>query len=89
MTKKVPNTPFPCPFLVNHILVYLFYLCPSWDRSIINKAIANAEKSRGNWVKDNIVTAANARENKSVPKLSNFIVSFSSNLLNLYDLQVV
>jgi len=39
-TKQIPH--FYFPFLLSHILVYLFYFCHvsfflNWDRSIINK----------------------------------------------------
>jgi len=47
------NTPFPCPFRLSHILVYLFYFCPSfypsWDRRsyIINKQSYMAKTAKG------------------------------------------
>jgi len=44
---------FHVPFWLSYILVYLFYICPSfccsWNRSIINKqAVAKTEKGHGN-----------------------------------------
>jgi len=48
-------TRFHVSFWLSHNLAYLFYFCtsfcPTWDRSIINKAMAKAEKGHGNGVK--------------------------------------
>jgi len=40
-------TPFPFPFWLSHILVYIFYFCPSFE---INKAMAKTEKGHENAV---------------------------------------
>jgi len=37
-----------CPFLAKPHPFYLFYLCPSWDISIINKKAYGLDK-KGTW----------------------------------------
>jgi len=49
---KVTNTAFPCPFLAKpHSCLFIYFcpsLCPSWDRSVINKQSYGLDR-KGTW----------------------------------------